>query len=330
MPRLPPQDQDRPPEPAMDAFRVDRTYLGAHHGRNERRAWLAAGICAVTFLVQILGGLAFNSIALLAGGVHMAAHVAALTIAGLAYLLARRYAKDGRFAFGTGKIGYLAAFTNAVALAITAAVLAGESVMRLTQPETADFHGATPVAVSVLAINLLCMWLLRPAEAPQEAAEDGDLNLSAAHLHLAADVAVSVLTIAGLLAGEHLGWTWADPLAGALGAVLVARFAWGLARRSGAVLLDMSPNPRLAAEIGARLEAAGGHVADLHLWRLGPGHHAAIAVVRDAAGRPAAHYRTALADLPGLSHVTLEVRPEAPHRDREIPADALTRKSASV
>lgn len=314
----------------MDAFRVDRTYLGAHHGRNERRAWLAAGICAVTFLVQIVGGLAFNSIALLAGGVHMAAHVAALTIAAVAYLLARRYARDRRFAFGTGKIGYLAAFTNAVALAITAALLAGESVTRLTHPEAADFHGATPVAIAVLAVNLLCMWLLRPAEAPDEAAEDGDLNLSAAHLHLAADVAVSILTIAGLQAGEHLGWTWADPLAGVLGAALVARFAWSLARRSGGVLLDMSPNAKLATEIGERLTAAGGGVEDLHLWRLGPGHYAAIAVVRDAAGHTPAHYRAALADLPGLSHVTLEVRPEAPHRASEIPADALTRKSASV
>ncbi len=314
----------------MDAFRVDRTYLGAHHGRNERRAWLAAGICAVTFLVQILGGLAFNSIALLAGGVHMAAHVAALTIAAMAYLLARRYARDRRFAFGTGKIGYLAAFTNAVALAITAAVLAAESVLRLTRTETADFHGATPVAVSVLAINLLCMWLLRPAEEAHDASDDGDLNLSAAHLHLAADVAVSILTIGGLMAGEHLGWTWADPLAGALGAVLVARFAWSLARRSGGVLLDMSPSPALAAEIGARLAAAGGRVRDLHLWRLGPGHYAAIAVVGDDGDRPPAHYRAALEDLPGLSHVTLEVRPEAAHRDREIPADALTRKSASV
>lgn len=314
----------------MDAFRVDRTYLGAHHSRNERRAWLAAGICAVTFLVQILGGLAFNSIALLAGGVHMAAHVAALTIAAMAYLLARRYARDRRFAFGTGKIGYLAAFTNAVALAITAAVLAGESITRLTHPEAADFHGATPVAVSVLAINLLCMWLLRPAEAPHDESEDGDLNLSAAHLHLAADVAVSILTIAGLLAGEHLGWTWADPLAGVLGALLVARFAWSLARRSGGVLLDMSPKPALAEGIGERLGAAGGRVTDLHLWRLGPGHHAAIAVVTDAHGRPPAHYRAALADLPGLSHVTLEVRPEAPHRPSEIPADALTHKSASV
>jgi cation diffusion facilitator family transporter len=314
----------------LDGFRADRVYLGADHARNERRVWAAAAICALTLIGQLVGGLAFNSMALVAGGVHMAAHVAALGVAGLAYLLARRYAADRRFSFGAGKIGYLAAFANAVALGVTALLLAGESLTRFGGGEATHYHEATQLAVLVLAVNVVCMWLLRPVNARPAPGDDDDVNLRAAHLHLAADVIVSILAIGGLLAGEHLGWTWADPLAGLLGALLVARFAWSLGRRAGAVLLDMTPDPRLTAEVRARLEALEARVIDLHLWRLGPGHHAAIAVVADPQGRSAHTFRNQLTGLAGLSHLTVEVR-EAPRDEAaESPVAALTRKSASV
>ena len=307
------QDQPPPSDPPapLDGFRADRTYLGAHHARNERRVWLVAGISGVALVLQLIGGLVFHSMALLAGGIHTAAHVAALSLAGLAYLLSRRFAGDRRFSFGAGKVGYLAAFANAVALGVTALLLAAETLSHLEGGEGAHYHEATRLAFAALAVNILCMWLLKPPRrAP--AAQDDDLNLNAVHLHLAADVLVSVLAVAGLLAGEHLGWTWADPAAGLLGAALVARFAWTLARGSAAVLLDMTPSPALAEEIRARLQALGGEVIDLHLWRLGPGHHAAIAVVSDTQDRPARLFRATLADLAGLSHLTVEVRGPRP------------------
>ena len=203
----------RPSASPLDGFRADRVYLGADHARNERRVWAAAAICALTLVGQLVGGLAFNSMALVAGGVHMAAHVAALGVAGLAYLLARRYAADRRFSFGAGKIGYLAAFANAVALGVTALLLAGESLTRFGGGAATHYHEATQLAVVVLAVNFVCMWLLRPVNARPAPGDDDDVNLRAAHLHLAADVIVSVLAIGGLLAGEHLGWTWADPVA---------------------------------------------------------------------------------------------------------------------
>ena len=104
---LPTAARPRPDE-ALDAFRQDRIYLGADHARNERRTWIVAAICVLALAAQLAGGLVFNSMALIAGGLHMAAHVAALLVAASAYRLARHYASDARFSFGTGKLGYLA------------------------------------------------------------------------------------------------------------------------------------------------------------------------------------------------------------------------------
>jgi cation diffusion facilitator family transporter len=292
----------------LDGFRTDRTYLGADHGRNERRTWIVAAICLATLAAQLTGGRLFHSMALTAGGLHMAAHVAVLLTAAGAYWLARRWAGDARFAFGTGKIGYLAGFANAVVLAVTAVGIGVESLQRLFAPEAVDYGPATTLAAAGLAVNLVCVWLLRPTQQAHAHDHEGDLNLSAAHLHLSADAIVSVLTIAGLTAGRAFGWRFADPLLGLAGAALVGQFALSLIRRAGSALLDVNPSAALTAEIHRRLEASGTIVLDLHLWRLGPGHHAAIAVV--AADRPAAAetYRARLNDVPGLSHLTIEVR----------------------
>ena len=298
----------REPQRELDGFRTDRLYLGADHARNERRTWIVTGICAVTLVAQLAGGALFRSMALTASGLHMAAHVAVLLTAAGAYWLARRLAGDPRFAFGAGKVGYLAGFANAVVLAITAVTIVVESVHRMLEPEPVDYASAIPLAGAGLVVTLLCVWLLRPAHGHGGPDRDGDLNLTAAHLHLTADAAISALSIVGLVAGQALGWAFADPLAGLVGAGLVAQFAYGLLRRAGAALLDVNPSPALGQEIRKRLETGGAKVLDLHLWRLGPGHHAAILVVWEDPPQPAAAYRARLADLPGLSHLTVEVR----------------------
>lgn len=301
---------DRPETPlALDAFRENRTYLGADHRRNERRTWIVTAICAVTLVGLVAGGTLTGSLALTASGLHMGAHVAALLVASAAYALARRHAGNPAFAFGTGKLGYLAGFTNGVVLAITAVLIGAESLTRLLQPEAVDFHGALPIAAGGLALNLVCIWLLRPTEAAAARNDpQGDLNLSAAHLHLTADAAVSVLAMVALGAGRFLGWSGADPLAGLLAAGLVAQFAWTLVRRAGSALLDINPSPTLTAEVRRRLSSGGERVIDLHLWRLGPGHHALIAVIAAEHPQPVATYHARLAGLAGLSHVTVEVR----------------------
>lgn len=291
----------------LDAFKGDRVYLGADHARNERRTWIVAGICVLTLAAQLAGGLAFNSMALIANGLHMGAHVAALGVAAGAYRMARRLAHDPRFAFGTGKIGYLAGFANAAVMAVSAVLVAIESGRHLLSPSPVAYDGALALAGLALAVNLVCMWLLRPVHT-HEHDSDGDLNLTAAHLHLTGDAAISALAILGLGLGRLIGWSWADPLAGLAGAVLLGHFAWRLVSQTGGVLLDFNPSPALTAEIRRRMEADGEQLLDLHLWRLGPGHHAAILVVESAAPLAAEAYRARLAGLPGLSHVTVETR----------------------
>ena len=291
-------------ETGVDAFRGDRAYLGAEHGRNERRTWIVTAICALTLVAQVVAGVLFQSMALTAAGLHMGAHLAVLLVAAAAYAFARRHADDPRFTFGAGKIGYLAGFANAMVLALTAILIAWESVQRLMTPEVVDYDSALPLAVAGLAVTLLCVWLLRPRNKGRGHGE-ADLNIGAAHLHLTADAAVGVLAIGGLAAGRGLHWTWTDPATGLIGAALVAQFAITLVRRTAATLLDMNPSAALTAEIDARLAAAGGRVVDLHLWRLGPGHHAAIAVV--AGTGDVAAYHQILRGLAGLSHVTIEV-----------------------
>ena len=293
----------------LDAFRDDRTYLGADHRRNERRTWIVAAICAATLIALVTGGAATRSLALIANGLHMAAHVAALLVAAIAYALARRHAANPAFSFGTGKVGYLAGFANAVVLAVTAVLIGGESLARLLRPEAVDYHGALPIAAGGLVVNLICIWLLRPSGATSSRYDpQGDLNLSAAHLHLSADAAVSVLSLAALWSGERFGWRFADPLAGMLSAVLVAQFAARLLRQAGSALLDVNPSAVLTADIRRRLGSDGERVLDLHVWRLGPGHHAAIAVLQVDHPQPVDVYHARLAGLAGLSHVTLEVR----------------------
>jgi cation diffusion facilitator family transporter len=299
---------DRSPQ-ALDAFRDDRVYLGADHRRNERRTWIVTVICALTLVALVAGGAVTRSLALMASGLHMAAHVAALLVASAAYALARRHAGNPAFSFGTGKLGYLAGFANGVVLAVTAVLIAVQSVMRLLNPEIVDFADALPIAAGGLVVNLVCIWLLKPTGAAAARNDpQGDLNLSAAHLHLTADAAVSVLALLAVLAGRQLGWSFADPLAGLLAAGLVAQFAWTLVKRAGAALLDINPSRELTAEVRRRLSAEGERVIDLHLWRLGPGHHAVIAVIAAAHPMPVATYRARLAGLAGLSHVTVEVR----------------------
>ncbi|MGE5566715.1 MAG: cation diffusion facilitator family transporter [Parcubacteria group bacterium] len=296
--------EDSAPAAPLDGFRADRLYLGADHARNERRTRIATAVCAVSLVVQVAGGLLYNSMALTAAGLHMAAHVAVLLTATLAYTFARRYAADPRFSFGTGKLGYLAGFANAVALAGTALLIGLESVERLIHPEAVEYGSALWIALFGLAVNLFTAILIRPGNHGHE----HDVNIGAAYLHLTADVIVSVLALAGLYAGRRLGWGWADPVAGVLGAILVARFAWDLIRKAAAVLLDMNPGEALTEEIRRRLAAPGERLIDLHVWRLGPGHDAALAVIAAAEPQDPQVYRARLADLPGLSHVTVEVR----------------------
>ena len=222
-------------------------------------------------VLELVGGLAFHSIALVANGLHMAAHVASLTVAAIAYRLARAYADDNRFAFGAGKVGYLAGFANGVILGITALVISTESLGLLLTPQKVDYPGAIGFGVIALGINLICLALLRP-KTRHVHDRDGDLNLSAAHLHLASDAMISSLALASLVAGRYLNWTWADPLAALAGDWLPPQAGW-----TCDTLLDPALGPLdVPREPGRPLGSGMVLSNSLGFW----GYHAALVLAR--------------------------------------------------
>jgi cation diffusion facilitator family transporter len=298
-------------------------FFGAAHARNERRAWFVIALCGTMMLLEIVGGLAFGSIALVADGLHMSTHAGALLLAALAYAFARRYADDRRFSFGTGKLGDLAGFTSAVVLAMIALLIGYEAISRLFTPVPISFAEAIPIAALGLTVNLASAWLLgggdhghhHEHEHDNDNEHDHDHgsrhgrdnNMRAAVIHVMADAAVSVLVIVGLVLARILGWLWMDPLAGIAGAIVIASWSYGLIRDTGAILLDMTPDANLAYRIRSAIESDGDRVCDLHLWRLGPGHLGAIVAIRTTQPRDSDYYKLRLAEFRSLSHVTVEV-----------------------
>jgi cation diffusion facilitator family transporter len=307
---------------SLDDWRHDHLFLGADHARNERRTRWVVVLTAAMMVAEILGGLAFGSMALLADGLHMATHAGALGVAALAYRYARRHARDPRFAFGTGKLGDLAGFASALVLAVVSIGIGWESVVRLLNPVAIAYDEAIAIAVVGLAVNIASAWLLHDGDHGHDHGHhhdhdhdhghhhghhDRDHNLRAAYFHVLADAVTSVGAILGLLAGRFYGWAWMDAMMGIVGGIMIARWSWGLLRDSGAVLLDTVPDPALAESIRGRLETGGDRIADLHLWRVGPGHAAAIVALVSDRPQPPAQYKARLGGLPGLSHVTVEV-----------------------
>ena len=302
----------------------DHFFLGSNHQRNERKVWLVIALTASMMLVEIVAGTLYGSMALVADGWHMSTHAGAMLIAALAYHFARRHAGNPRFTFGTGKLGDLAGFASAVLLALVALLIGWESLVRLTQPIHIDFNQAIAVAVVGLGVNLVCAWLLKDDHAHHHhhghehhhsndehhaPGKGRDNNLRAAYLHVLADALTSVLAILALLLGRSYGWSWADPAMGVVGALVIARWSWGLIRDSGSVLLDAAAEGQdVRQEIREAMAPTGSQVTDLHVWQVGPGHFAAIVSLMAREPREPAHYKALLAHIHELSHVTVEVQ----------------------
>jgi cation diffusion facilitator family transporter len=312
-----------------DANLHNHVFLGEGHERNERRTWTVIALCSFMMVAEIIGGLLFGSIALVADGLHMSTHASALLLAALAYRYARRHADDDRFSFGTGKLGDLAGFTSAIVLAMIALLIGYEAVTRFIWPVSIDFNQAIPIAVLGLIVNVVSALLLGGGEHGHEHghhahaehehedehehvhadhAAHRDNNLRAAVVHVLADAAVSILVIVGLTLGRLFGWIWMDPAVGLVGAVVIAAWAYTLIRDTGAILLDMTPDRGMAERMRAVIETDGDRLTDLHLWRLGPGHLGVIVSVATRQERGPDYYQTLLGRFRALSHVTVEVQ----------------------
>jgi len=294
---------------SMEGWTHDHVFLGADHARNERRTRIVIALCCTMMIAEIVGGILFRSMALVADGLHMSTHAAALLIAATAYAFARRRANDRRFTFGTGKFGDLAGFTSAIVLAMIALLIAWESVARLIHPVPIAFNEAIPIAALGLGVNLLSAWLLRDEHDHDhhDHRHGRDLNLRAAYVHVLADAAVSILAVIGLVTAREFGWLWIDAAMGIIGVAVISNWALALVRAAGTVLLDIRPNAALVGSVRECLEQGADRIADLHLWRVGPGHNAVVATIVSHEPQAPRFYKERLANVPGLSHVTIEV-----------------------
>jgi len=329
----------------LAAWRHSHAYDPGNRGA-ETRTWIVVGITALCMVAEIVAGILTGSMALLADGWHMSTHVVALSIAGAAYFLARRWSGDRRFAFGTWKIEVLGAFSSALLLAVVAVAMIVESGLRLYQPEPINFGPALLVAAIGLAVNLASALVLGhsgghdhgPAQAHDHGHDHGhlhhahdhhghahrhhghdhrkhDLNLRSAYVHVLADAFTSVLAIAALAAGLWLGWSWMDPLMGLVGAGVIASWSLTLIRDSSRILLDREMDEPLVEKIRECIECDGdSEIADLHVWRVGRSSHAAVLTVVAHHPAPPDTYRERLGKIPTLMHVSVEVN-RCPHGD---------------
>ena len=282
----------------------------------ERRTRIVIGIAATMMVIEITAGVAFNSMALLVDGWHMATHVTAFLITALAYYFSRRHAANPLHSFGTAKIGVLGGFASAVVLAVIALLMAGESVHRFFVPLSIHFNEAIGIAVLGLAVNLVCALVLAHAHDHANPHDYGhrhqhhDLNLRAAYLHVLADAFTSVTAISALLAGKFFAWTWLDPAVGILGSGVVMSWAYTLIRDTGGILLDRTPaSSDLPEEIRRAIETDGDSiVTDLHVWQVGVGKFAAIVSIVAHEPRTSDQYRERLRGHEELVHVTIETQ----------------------
>ncbi len=308
-------------------------FRGRHHARNARRVRIVLLFSFAMMVGEIAAGQIFGSMALLADGWHMATHLAALGISLLAYTFAESHAANARFTFGTGKFGDLGAYTSAIVLAIVALGIGYEAIGRFFNPLPMQYAEAMGVAALGLVVNIVAALLLQDEHGHDHGHDHAhehshdhdddhhhdhhredhhrDLNLKSAYVHMLADAATSVLAMLAIGCAWAFGWQILDPIVGLVGAIVILRWAYGLMKSAGAVLLDVQPNEELTDAIRAEIAALGDDVTDLHVWRVGPGHLAGIVSIATKEARNVDFYRAALTGISKLSHLTIEVEVKA-------------------
>ena len=291
----------------------------------QKRILIATILTAVMMLLEVIGGWIFNSMALLADGWHMSSHMMALGLAYFAYRAARHYAQDQRFSFGTWKIEILAGYSSAILLLVVAIFMAFQSFERLLHPVDIQYNEAIPIAILGLVINLICAWLLHDGHHhhhhhhhhheeshhshDHDHTHEHDLNQKAAFLHVVADAVTSVFAIIALFAGKYMGWSFLDALLGIFGAILVARWAYGLMQETAKTLLDAEMNHPVVAEIREVIQdlPVRVDVTDLHVWKVAKGKFACILALSSHASISADEVREALSIHEEIVHVSVEI-----------------------
>ena len=278
----------------------------------ELKTLIVIAITATMMVVEICAGILFGSMALLADGLHMASHTAALSINAYAYVYARRHAHDTRFSFGTGKVNALGGFAGAVLLAVFVLIMAGESIHRLIQPVEIAFNQAILVSVLGLIVNGLSVLILNDHQHQHGHSEEShphhDHNLRSAYLHVLADALTSLLAIFALMAGKYLGWNVMDPLMGIVGAVLISRWSILLLKDTSKVLLDAQAPDDMLQAVREAIEADGySTLTDIHIWSIGPGIFAAALTVSTNENLTPETFRHRIPSDLSIVHFNIEV-----------------------
>ncbi|MFN4181991.1 MAG: CDF family Co(II)/Ni(II) efflux transporter DmeF [bacterium] len=289
-------------------------------GKKEAEGRLLAVVLLTffTMVIEIVAGLVFNSMAVFADGWHMGTHMSALSISLFAFILARRFAEDKRFTFGTYKIEALGAYTSAIFLGAVAFFVLFTSLERLMHPRVIGYRGALLVAVVGLVVNAFSAIILHygmkggttnyEAPPPSPRACSSDINLRAAFLHVVADALTSILAITGLLSAMLFHWNWMDPFVGIVGSYLIFRWTYGLLQDSTRILLDREMDSHLISMIRREIESDGdSRISDLHLLKVAQDKYALIMSI--VAHNPSAieEYKKKLKKFSELAHITIEI-----------------------
>jgi cation diffusion facilitator family transporter len=315
---------------SKSTFEHDHSFGQDQKKPGELRTFLVITITVVMMVVEIAAGILFGSMALLADGLHMASHAAALGISAFAYIFARKHAHDPAYSFGTGKVNALGGYSGAVLLLVFAVIMVGESIHRLLAPVDISFNQAIGVAVVGLIVNGLSVLILghddhhhhhdhghdhhQHHEHHDHHHHHGDHhhhdhNLKAAYFHVLADTLTSLLAIVALLTAKYFGWIWMDPVMGIVGALVITKWSFGLLAQTGALLLDKQGPMTLREGILEKIEKQHEQtcVHDLHVWSIGPGIFSAAFIVVSDLDKSPRYYKELLSDMTYIVHTTIEV-----------------------
>lgn len=306
---------------------------------NIKRSILVLSISFTVMVVEILGGYAFNSMALLADGWHMGTHTIAIGITVLAYLYAKNKANDPSFAFGTWKVEILGAYTSALLLIFVGLTMGYESIERLFNPKTIDYGYAIATALIGLLVNALSALILghhshdhhhghthtvghrhdhgRADDSDNKSPLETDLNLKAAYIHVITDAITSLLAIIALIAGLLFDWNWMDPLMGIVGSILVLLWSRSLIKQTTSILIDSGAQDETSETLRGKIKHLVTDISDiqdLRIWRTSNSHYACIIKIQGNADTNVRdHITLALSKLP-ISYAAIDIDEKVKHQ----------------
>jgi cobalt-zinc-cadmium efflux system protein len=267
--------------------------------------WIVLWINAAMLVLGVVGGIVFDSLALLADAGHVLTDIGAVALALFAGWMAARPATPQR-TFGFRRVEILAALVNGLTLVAVAALIFVAAITRLSDPPGVEGAGVLAVGVASLAGNAIAAWVLMRGDR-------ANVNLEAVLRHTAADALGSVGVIAAGVIVLATGWNQADPIVSMLIAVLILVGSWRLVREPFNVLMESAPAGIDVQEVGAAMCGVAGvrEVHDLHVWEVTSGFSALAAHVRTEPSEDVNVVRerieAVLTDRFHLEHTTLQV-----------------------